>query len=93
MLNKAGIPGCPINTVDRMVKDPHIAEARNMFPEIDHPVAGKTKLTNNAIKFTATSSEPEKPAPTLGQDNDIVYGEFLGLNKEEIAQLKASAII
>ena len=39
MLDK-GIPAAPINTIDRVVKDPHIAGAREMFVEVDHPKAG-----------------------------------------------------
>lgn len=93
LLNNAGIPGCPINTIDRVVKDPQIAIARNMFPEMEHPVGGKMRLTNNAIKFTNGNSDPEIPAPTLGQNNDVVYGTFLSLDKDKIEQLKALAVI
>lgn len=93
LLNAAGIPGCPINSIDRVTRDPQIAEARNMFPEMDHPVAGKMRLTNNALKFTNESADPSRPAPTLGQDNDEVYGQFLGLDAEKISQLKTSGVI
>lgn len=48
----AGIPASPVNTIDRVVKDPHIAEAREMFVELEHPVAGKMKVTGNQLKFT-----------------------------------------
>lgn len=88
MLNAAGVPGCPINSIDRVTRDPQIAKARNMFPEIDHPVAGKMRLTNNALKFTNESADPSRPAPTLGQDNDQVYGQFLGLDTEKSANSK-----
>jgi len=93
MLNGAGVPGCPINSIDRVTRDPQIAEARNMFPEMDHPVAGKMRLTNNALKFVNESADPSQPAPTLGQDNDQVYGKFLGLDAEKISQLKTSGVI
>jgi len=93
MLNAAGVPGCPINSIDRVVRDPQIAEARNMFPEMDHPVAGKMRLTNNALKFTNESADPHRPAPTLGQDNEQVYSRFLDLDAEKIDQLKVAGII
>ena len=64
-----------------------------MFPEMDHPGAGKMRLTNNALKFTNESADPNRPAPTLGQDNDQVYGQFLGLDAEKISQLKTSGVI
>lgn len=93
MLNEAGIPGCPINTIDRIIEDPQIGVARNMFPEVEHPVAGKMRLTNNAIKFTTESSDPSMPAPTLGQDNIKVYSEFLNLDDGAINKLMESAVI
>lgn len=93
LLNESGIPGCPINTIDLVTKDEQIAGARNMFPEIDHPVGGKMRLTNNALKFSVGSADPRTPAPTLGQDNAAVYGEFLGLDDAEIQGLKADGVI
>ena len=50
-LTKVGVPSCPIMTIDKIVKDPHIAGARKMFVEVDHPVAGHTTLTGDQIKF------------------------------------------
>ena len=32
LLNDAGCPACPVNTLDRLVVDPQIAGARGMFP-------------------------------------------------------------
>jgi formyl-CoA transferase len=93
MLTKAGIPGCPINSIDRIVDDPQVGVARNMFPEMDHPVGGKTRLTNNAIKFTNTNADPQIPAPTLGQDNERVYEELLNLDAEAVKKLKENSII
>lgn len=37
LLNDAGCPACPVNTLDRLVVDPQIAGARGMFPTIDQP--------------------------------------------------------
>lgn len=93
MLNGAGIPGCPINSIDRVAADPQIAVARNMFPELDHPVAGKTRLTNNALKFTSQSADPLIPAPTLGQDNERVFRELLGLDAADVEALRAEKVV
>lgn len=93
MLDRAGIPGCPINSIDRVVADPHISGARDMFPEVNHPVAGKMRLTGNALKFANEDTTPTAPAPTLGQDNETVYRQFLGLSNEQIAKLQADGVL
>ena len=77
MLNDAGCPSSPVNTIDRLVKDPQIAGARGMFPEIDQPGVGKMHITATPQKLTRTKSCTRKPAPLLGEDNVKIYGEIL----------------
>ena len=89
MLDK-GIPAAPINTIDRVVKDPHIAGARKMFVEVDHPKAGRMKLTGNQIKLTNHKIDTFTPAPLLGQHSKEVFMEKLGLTEEEAEALIAS---
>lgn len=92
-LTAVGVPSCPINTLDRVVVDPQIAGDRNMFPEMDHPVAGKMRLTNNQLKFTHKKAFPRNPAPVLGQDNARIYKELLDFDEQKLAELKAIHVI
>ena len=92
-LNKVGVPSTPINTIDRIVKDPQIAGARKMFPVIQQPGIGGVPTTNNALKFTNCPADPEEPAPTLGQDNDMIFSTYADLSSKEIEELRAKKII
>jgi formyl-CoA transferase len=87
-----GVPSAPINDLAQVVDDEH-AKAREMFVEVEHPVAGKTKLNGPSIKMSETMPKVRKPAPTLGQHNYEVYKELLGLNEKEIDTLKSEGII
>ncbi|HNY00846.1 MAG TPA: CoA transferase [Oscillospiraceae bacterium] len=93
LLNDAGCPASPVNTIDRMVADPQIAGARGMFPEIDQPGIGKLQITATAQKLTRTKSCPRKPAPLLGEDNAAIYGEFLGYDEAKLGELKVLGVI
>ncbi|MBU2704031.1 CoA:oxalate CoA-transferase [Sporomusaceae bacterium BoRhaA] len=86
-IDGAGIPCGPINTVDRVMKDPQVL-ARDMIVEVDHPVAGKFKMPGVPIKLSETPGEVESPAPLLGQHTEEILQEMLGLSKEEVAKLK-----
>lgn len=88
----AGIPASPVNTIDRVVKDPHIAEAREMFVELEHPVAGKMKVTGNQLKFTNHKVAIETPAPLLGQHTEQILLEFLGKTHEEYQALAEKGV-
>lgn len=93
LLLKVGIPSAPINTIDRVTKDPHIAVAREMFIETVHPVAGKITLTGNQIKFTNKKTSIRSPAPLLGQHNAEVLKEFFNFDDATIEELKNNGIL
>lgn len=82
LLEQAGLPCAPINTVDRIVNDPHI-KARNMIVEVEHPVAGNLKMPGVPVKLSATPGEVKTPAPLLGQHTVEILQEMLGWSEEK----------
>lgn len=90
---RAGCPAAPINTIDRVVEDPHIAYAREMFVECDHPKAGKMRIAGNPVKLSESKFKVRNPAPTLGQDNDEVFRQCLGISAQEMEELKQEGVI
>ena len=82
------VPCSPILTVDQLANDPHIAGAREMIVEMDHPARGKMKVINNPIKFSATKTAIRSTSPQLGQHTAQVMGEVLGLSAGQIEALK-----
>lgn len=93
MALNAGVPAGPVYDISQVVKDEHIAGARDMFPVIDHPVIGKMHVNGDAIKMTETAPHITRPAPLLGQDNETIYGELFGMEPEQIARLKSQGIL
>jgi formyl-CoA transferase len=93
MLLTGGVPAAPINNIEQVVNDPHIAGAREMFVEIEHPKAGKLKITGSHIKLSDTPPTIRVPSPALGEHNTTVYSEFLGLTADEVAKLRAEGAI
>jgi formyl-CoA transferase len=84
----AGVPAAPIYNLKQVCEDPHISEDREMFIEVEHPIAGKTKLTGCHIKLMETKPSIRKAAPLLGENNEDVFESLLGLTKQEIQRLK-----
>ncbi len=93
LLNDAGCPASAVNTIDRLVKDPQIAGAREMFPEIDQPGIGRLQITACPQKLARTKSFPRKAAPLLGEDNGAILGQWLGLSDADLERLKADGVI
>jgi crotonobetainyl-CoA:carnitine CoA-transferase CaiB-like acyl-CoA transferase len=75
-----------------MSRDPHYRE-RDMFVEWDDPVAGRVKGAGVAPKFSATPGGVWRGAPWLGQDNERVFADLLGLSDEKIRTLRSAGVI
>jgi len=88
LLDGAGIPCGPINTIDKVLLDPQVA-AREMIEEVVHPLAGKLKMAACPIKLSGTPvGKVRRPSPLLGQHTAEVLERDLGLSEAEIRRLK-----
>ena len=93
IIDKAGIPCGPINTIDKIMADKQIL-SRNMIVEVDDAKAGKIKIAGNPIKMSSIAEKPyRRPAPEIGENNLEIYSGLLGLSSEEIDQLKVNGVI
>ena len=86
------IPCAPIYTIKDIVSDRHIAGARKMFQEIEHPSAGRHTVVSSPIKMSATPPRIDTPAPQLGQHTDEILTGILGYPKEKAEALKRDRI-
>lgn len=87
-LREKGIPCAPIYTVEDIIKDKHIAGAREMVLDVEHSIAGKTKIIGSPIKLSETPSKIITPAPNLGEHTEEVLSNLLSYSKEYINELK-----
>ncbi len=68
-------------------------KARGFFIELEHPELGKTVSDAVPIRLSDTPPGYSRAAPTVGEDNDYVYRELLGMTADEVLRLKALGII
>ncbi|UOF91151.1 CoA transferase [Fodinisporobacter ferrooxydans] len=92
VLNEAGVTCAPINSVDKLVEDPHVI-AREMAVEIEHPIAGRFKVSGVTPKLSLTPGTIETPPPTLGQHNDEIYRGLLQYSDKKIKDLAEKGVI
>ena len=77
ILEEKGIPAAPINNLEQIVNDPHIAIAREMIQKIVHPIAGEVKITGNPIKMSETNPKVYASSPLLGEHTDYVINKYV----------------
>ena len=92
MLQKAGVAAFPCLSNRGLVEDPHL-KARGFFEEWDHPEIGKRKYDGMTWKMSKTPGRIRKRAPLVGEHNNYVFGELLGLSQEEIGRLVQEKIL
>ncbi len=75
VLEAAGVPCGPINTVDRVLSDPQV-RARTMVVTADDPQAGRVVMAGNPIKMPPFADPPtRRPAPDLDADRERLLRE------------------
>jgi formyl-CoA transferase len=92
LLEKHGVPSGLIYKTSDMLDDPHFS-ARQAIVNTEHPRFGTLRMQNVAPRLSLTPSSIRTPAPELGQHNDEVYKELLGLDAAAIASHRASGVI
>jgi crotonobetainyl-CoA:carnitine CoA-transferase CaiB-like acyl-CoA transferase len=89
------VPAGPVMDIEELLEDPHL-HARNMVQDLVHPRLGiveGAKAPGFPIRFSGCSSNYERPAPMLGDDNREIYSDLLGLDEETLDRLKREKII
>jgi len=93
LIDRAGIPCGPINTIEKIMTDPQVL-SRNMIVEVEDKIAGPVKIAGNPVKMTSIAEKPfRRPAPGIGEHNREIYSELLGLSPEEISTLEQTGVI
>ena len=92
MMLSQGIPSGPIYNVKQITEDIHIARAREMFIDIEHPVIGKMTVNGNPVKLLETMPRINCPAPVLGQHNEEILSRY-GYSGKEFQRLQKEGII
>ena len=92
LLEPAGIMCGPVNNITQVVGDPQIKE-REMVVEVQHPRAGKLKVTGTPMKFSRTPCQIEKACPDIGEQTAEVLSTLLGMSSAQIEDLRKEKVI
>src|SRR5690606_10418381 len=86
-----GIPAGPIQQLDEAFSDPQVL-ARGMLAEVEHPTAGRVKMTGIPAKLSETPGRVAVPPPLLGEQTESILAS-LGYSDSEIAALLRDGVV
>ena len=85
LLQRAGVPSLPVHNGVSLAADPHVRE-RGILQKVDHPKLGERLVVGPPWKLEGAGIR--RASPLLGEHNQYVLTEILGLSQEEIEQLQ-----
>jgi benzylsuccinate CoA-transferase BbsF subunit len=91
ILQKAGVAASPQLEEMEMLADPHFLN-RKIYIEVDHPKLNGIPVYTQPWRFSDIQYKTGR-APMVGEHNNYVYGEILGLSKEEIENLQDEKVL
>ncbi|MFT4085121.1 MAG: CoA transferase [Nocardioides sp.] len=91
-LQAAGVPAMVSMNAHDLFTSEHLA-ARGAISQVEHPVLGRRPAISPPWLLSATPALIQKSAPLLGESNERVFTDILGLDPDEIARLAEAKVI
>jgi len=94
-LQSRGIPSGPVLNARGLLADSHL-RARGFFESVEHSPEtelGRQEYLSRGWNLSDSDVQVRGEAPRLGEANDYVLGDVLGLNSAEIEDLRTKGVI
>jgi crotonobetainyl-CoA:carnitine CoA-transferase CaiB-like acyl-CoA transferase len=88
LLQGEGVVAGPVLDEADAASDPQL-QARQFFHYLEHPSAGAHFHPGANFQLPVTPTRVWRAAPVLGQDNEYVYKQILGVTDEQYERLRA----
>jgi crotonobetainyl-CoA:carnitine CoA-transferase CaiB-like acyl-CoA transferase len=93
LLRAAGVPAAPSNSYSALLEDEHL-KARGLFGRVPHALLpGGALVVGMPWTTVPDTSVPLRPAPTLGEHHEFVFGQVVGMSAAEIAALTERGVL
>jgi crotonobetainyl-CoA:carnitine CoA-transferase CaiB-like acyl-CoA transferase len=88
----AGVEAVPVADLGDASEDPQLAH-RGHFVALDHPCMGSCLYERNGFRLSDAPAGYDRTSPLLGEHNEMVLGEMLGLDAAERARLQEEGVL
>lgn len=92
LLEGNNVPCGPIQNLKQVFEDPQVMH-RAMQLSLPHAAGVNAPSVANPIRLSETPIRYDRSAPTLGEHNQAILKERLGLSDERIAELQAAGVV
>ena len=82
----------PVNSIEDVVNDPQV-QHREMLAEVRSPTGTQAVVVNTPIKMSRSESGPQGPGASLGEHNEWMLRDVLGLSEDVIEAVGLSGAL
>jgi benzylsuccinate CoA-transferase BbsF subunit len=91
-LQSHGVAAVPVMGAEERLFNSHFRE-RGLYADIDHPSLGAEPIFNLMWNLSQTPSAIRRHAPLMGEHNQQVFCEILGMSAQEVKALEETQVI
>jgi len=92
LLEEAGVPGGPVNTIEQVFQDPQVRH-RGLRIDLSHPLTPSVPLVGSPLRLSRSPVRYASAPPLLGEHTERVLADLLGLDADHVARLKTDGVI
>ena len=92
LLEEAGVPGGPVNTIEQVFQDPQV-QHRGLRIDLSHPLTKSVPLVGSPLRLSGSPVRYASAPPLLGEHTGDVLSQVLGLDAAAIEQLRRDGVI
>ena len=86
------VAAAPIYDAEQLLADPQM-QARGVYAAHPDPDLGSMRIQGPVPRFSGTPGRVEHLGPALGEHNDEIYLDLLGLDADRYARMQADGVI
>lgn len=84
VLQAHGVPAGVVQHAGDLIENDPQMRARGFYREVEHPEIGSMLVEGVPFQLSETPGYPRRPAPLLGEHNDLVLQGVLGMTEDEV---------
>ena len=92
-IQRAGVPAAAVQKPEERIDRDVRTSEWGLWPTVEHSNIGKVRVDGLPVHLSETDWEMNRGAACLGEHNDYVYGELLGLSASEIESLRDEGVL
>ncbi len=93
VLEAAGVPCGPINTIEQVFAEPQALSRELVVEQARDDLAGPVRTVASPMRLSRTPVSYLSPPPALGADTEAVLEAELGLTSKQVDELRTAGVI